>query len=292
MPKCEICPRKCGADRENGELGFCKAGALPIAARAGIHMWEEPCISGTDGSGTVFFSGCSLRCRFCQNHQISTSLYGKEITVKRLKEIFFELCEQNVHNINLVNPTHFTDSIIEALDEPLPVPVVWNSSGYERAETLKKLEGKIQIYLPDLKYSDNSLAKKYSSAPDYFETATQAIREMYRQTGNYEFDGNGILKKGVIIRHLILPEALENTYGVIDYVSGNYSSEKVLFSLMSQYTPCGDISEFPELTRRITSEEYEKAVGYMYLCGIDNGFVQELSSAKEEYIPPFNLEGI
>lgn len=266
-------------------------GENPVISRAALHYWEEPPISGTNGSGTVFFSGCNLQCKFCQNKEISRGGIGKEVSAQRLREIYFDLIEQGAHNINLVTATHFVNAVKESLSEPLPVPVVYNCGGYESVETLKTLEGKIQVYLPDLKYSDNALALKYSNAPNYFETATDAIIEMYRQVGDCEIDENGIIKKGVIIRHLILPNQLENTKGVIDWVSRNFSQGEVLFSLMSQFTPNGECDE-DELSRRLNQDEYDEIAQYLFDSGIEDGFMQELSSASEEYIPPFDLTGV
>ncbi len=291
---CNLCPRKCNAKRgaltENGK-GFCNMGENPVIARAGLHFWEEPPISGTRGSGTVFFSGCNLQCEFCQNREISTGCFGKEVSVERLKEIYKELILQGAHNINLVTPSHFINKIAHSLDESLPVPVVFNSSGYENTESLKLLEGKIQIYLPDLKYGNNSLGLKYSKAPNYFETATKAIKEMYRQVGDYAINDEGIMEKGVIIRHLILPNHIENTKRVIDWVRDNFTEGQVLFSLMSQFTPLKNSVE-NDLNRRLTQEEYDTCAQYLFNSGIEEGFMQELSSAKEEYIPPFDLSGV
>lgn len=293
---CNDCPRKCNAERKaltHKGKGFCHMGENPVIARADLHFWEEPPISGTNGSGTVFFTGCNLQCVFCQNEKISRGKFGKEITVKELKEIYKELISKGAHNINLVTGTHFIKAIRESLDDTLPVPVVYNCGGYESVEALKTLEGKIDIYLPDLKYSDNTLAKRYSNAPDYFETATQAIKEMYRQVGNPVFDSNGIMQKGVIIRHLILPGQLKNTKRVIDWVCENFKEGQVLFSLMSQFTPIKSCN-IDSLDRRLTREEYEEIEEYLYSSGIEDGFMQELSSASEEYVPPFetgeNLE--
>lgn len=293
MSVCNICPRKCNAERplaENGE-GFCGLGEAPKIARAALHFWEEPPISGENGSGTVFFSGCNLGCIFCQNKKISRGRFGKTVTPERLKEIYNGLIEKGAHNINLVTPTHFANAVLESLEPKLSVPVVYNCGGYESVETLKKFEGKIQIYLPDMKYADNALAKKYSAAPDYFETAKKAIAEMYRQTGKYEIGDDGIMKKGVIIRHLILPGQLENTKRVIDWVKNTFAPGEVLFSLMSQFTPVEGCNK-DELYRRLTKDEYDEIADYLFESGIEDGFMQELSSAKEEYIPPFNLEGV
>lgn len=294
MSFCNICPRKCNAERlpiaENGE-GFCGLGGAPKIARAALHFWEEPPISGENGSGTVFFSGCNLGCIFCQNKKISRGRFGKTVTPERLREIYEELINKGAHNINLVTPTHFADAVLASLEPKLSVPVVYNCGGYESVETLKRFEGKIQIYLPDIKYSDNVLAKKYSAAPDYFETAKAAVKEMYRQTGKYDIGDDGIMKKGVIIRHLILPGQLENTKKVIDWVKNEFAPGEVLFSLMSQFTPVEGCNT-DELYRRLTKDEYSEIADYLFESGIEDGFMQELSSAKEEYIPPFDLEGV
>ena len=288
---CNICPRRCNVDR-SVKTGFCGQKNVLRVARAAGHFWEEPCIRGAGGSGTVFVSGCNLRCVFCQNSQISSGGFGKDISVKKLKEIYERLIDFGVDNINLVTPTHFTDLIIESLDEELPVPVIWNSGGYDSVETIKKLEGKIDVYMPDLKYMNSETARKYSSAPDYPETAVSAITEMFNQVGKSRFDSDGMLKKGVLIRHLILPGNVENTLDVIDWVSDNFNSGDVLFSLMRQYTPPAFDTGFKELSRRVTDAEYERCEDYMYLAGIEDGFVQDISSAESEYTPPFNLEGV
>lgn len=290
---CSICPRQCGAKREDETgSGYCGAGYMPRIARAAPHYWEEPPISGDRGSGAVFFSGCNLRCVFCQNYDISAGGFGKTVTPARLRGIFDGLIAQGVHNINLVTAAHFLDSVLEALEPPLPVPVVWNTSGYESVESLKKLEGKVQIYLPDMKYCDCEAAAKYSAAPDYPETAKAAILEMFRQVGPYELDGDGMMKSGIIIRHLVLPGNLENTFSVIDWVEDTFGPGDVMFSLMSQYTPAGRAADFPELRNRLSEHEYNMAKAYMEAAGIEDGFFQELSSAKEEYTPPFDLTGV
>ncbi|MBR6950157.1 MAG: 4Fe-4S cluster-binding domain-containing protein [Oscillospiraceae bacterium] len=291
MTVCTLCPRCCGADRE-AAAGFCRSGTEPRLARAALHLWEEPCISGTRGSGTIFFSGCSLRCVYCQNGKISAGNYGKTVSVRRLREIYSELIDQGAHNINLVNPTHWTEAVIASLEGGLPVPVVYNTGGYDSVETLRRLEDLVDIYLPDMKYADGALAGQLSSAPDYPETARAAIREMVRQTGPYELDDEGLLLRGTVIRHLILPGHVENTLRVIDWVADCFPPGTVLFSLMSQYTPCGDLSRWPELQRRLTQEEYDLCREYLDASGIEDGFFQELSSAEEEYIPPFDLTGI
>ena len=297
MKPCRDCIRKCGVNRPetlNGEgtFGFCRCPRSPVVARAMLHRWEEPCISGKNGSGAVFFSGCNLRCVFCQNYEISSRIQGKEITVERLREIYLELIAQGAHNINLVTPGHYTEAILTSLEQPLPVPVVYNSNGYDSVETLRKLDGKIQIYLPDLKYSDNALAQKYSHAPDYFETATAAIGEMFRQTGPYKMTDDGMLESGVVIRHLILPGQLENSLRVIDYVAHQFKRGDILFSLMRQYVPHGEIKNFPELSRRVTDEEYEQVEQYLFDSPLEDGFVQEKESAEEEFIPAFDNSGV
>lgn len=293
MTVCNICPRNCGANRnDNTGNGYCGAGLMPRVARAAPHFWEEPCISGTSGSGAVFFSGCNLRCVFCQNHDISTGAIGRIVTPERLREIFFELIAQGVHNINMVTAAHYLDGVLAALGDGLPVPVVWNSGGYESIESIKKLSGKVQIYLPDMKYSDSAAARRYSAAIDYPEVAKAAIVEMVRQIGRYEIDDNGIMRRGVIIRHLVLPGNLDNTLGVLDWISETFKPGEVLVSLMSQFTPVGDLTKFPELQKRLTPDEYAAAMSYMDICGLTEGYRQELSSAKEEYTPPFDLTGV
>ena len=252
----------------------------------------EPCISGKNGSGAVFFSGCNLRCVFCQNYEISSRVQGKEISVARLCEIYEELIAQGAHNINLVTPGHYTEAILASLEKPLPVPVVYNSNGYDSLESLRKLDGRIQVYLPDLKYADNALAARYSHAPDYFETAAAAIDEMFRQTGPYEMDSDGMLKRGVAVRHLILPGQVENSLRVIDYIAGHFHPGDILFSLMRQYVPHGRIESFPELNRRVSDEEYEQVEQYLFDSPIEDGFVQEEESAREEFIPAFDNSGV
>lgn len=289
MALCTICPRQCRRPRPEG---FCRMGQAPRLARAALHQWEEPCISGTRGSGTVFFSGCSLRCVFCQNREISAGDYGREVSVERLRDIFEELIAQGAHNINLVNPTHFAAAIARALEQPLPVPVIYNTGGYDRVETLRMLEGKVQVYLPDMKYALPEPAARYSGADDYPQVAKAAIREMVRQTGPYQIQEDGLLTQGVLIRHLILPRNLQNTRRVIDWVADTFPKGMVLFSLMSQYTPCGDLSRVPEIDRRLTRREQQAAEEYLFTAGIEDGFVQERTAAKQDYIPPFDLTGV
>lgn len=288
--KCNVCPRKCGVVRNSG---FCGMGAAPVVARAALHHWEEPCISGDNGSGTVFFSGCSLKCVYCQNYKISHDDFGEEITILQLRDIFENLIAQGAHNINLVNPTHFTESIIMALTtgERLKVPVIYNSSGYDRVESLRKLDGLVDVYLPDLKYVDSRISDKYSSASNYFEAASAAILEMYRQTGLPDFDDKGIIKRGLIIRHLIIPGQTEQSKKVLDWIKENLP-EGVMVSLMCQYIPCGEAEKFPEINRRITEEEYQSVMDYLFKLDLLDGYIQELESADEEYIPDFDLQGI
>lgn len=293
MSKCYLCPRACGADRAAGQRGFCGQGDELVIARAAPHYGEEPCISGTWGSGTVFFSGCNLHCVFCQNREISLEGRGTKISVSRLAEIFLELQDEDVHNINLVTPTHFADKIVQALKiADLKIPVVWNSGGYESVETLKSLEGLVQVYMPDLKYTSRENAARYSEALNYPEAARAAIDEMYRQTGPYVMGDDGLLKRGVLIRHLILPGQLDDAFDVIDYVSEHFPKNSVLLSLMSQFTPLADRERYPELNRGITQEEYERAESYLMLSGIENGYFQELSSATDEMIPAFDGTGV
>lgn len=289
---CNLCPRNCGALRtETAGEGVCRMPAVPVLARAALHQWEEPPISGTRGSGTIFFSGCSLKCAFCQNEQISRDCFGKPVTLDRLREICTELIGQGAHNINLVNPTHYAHVIAQLLQEPLPVPAVWNTGGYDKVETLRPLEGKIDIYLPDLKYVEAGPAGRYSNAPDYPEVAKAAILEMFRQTGPCRFGADGLLKKGVIIRHLVLPGQLEAAKEVMDWVKNTFAPGDVLFSLMSQYIPYGHASDFPEINRPLRRGEARKAEEYMALLELD-GFTQEQASASEQYIPSFDLTGV
>ena len=293
ITSCQLCPRECNADRTKGE-GFCGGGGNIKIARAALHQWEEPCISGKNGSGTVFFSGCPLKCCFCQNYKISAENYRKEITVQHLAEIFLNLQEQNAHNINLVSPTQYVPWIILALDlvkPKLKIPVVYNSGGYESIETLRSLQDYIDIYLPDLKYMNQEISKKYSNADDYFEVAAAAITEMYNQVGGVSFDDDGILKKGMIIRHLTLPNNRVDSIRIMEWISKTFPKNDILISLMSQYTPFYHSNYYKEINRRISTFEYNSVVDKAVSLGLD-GFMQEKSSAKEEYTPEFNLEGI
>ena len=292
--KCQDCPRACGADRESGQTGFCRAGALPVVARAAAHFGEEPCISGTRGSGAVFFSGCSLGCVYCQNHEISRGGEGKTVTVSGLRDIFLRLRDSGVHNINLVTPSHFARPIAQALDGlELGIPVVWNSSGYESVEALRRMEGLVQIYLPDFKYSASAPAQKYSLAADYPKVAAAAIDEMFRQVGVYRMDENDLLQSGVLIRHLILPGLIDNSIGVLNWVAEHFPMGGVLFSLMSQYTPMPGVgSKFPELARPITQETSEMMYGYLLKVGIEDGYYQDTESCGDDMIPAFDGTGV
>lgn len=287
---CNLCPRSCGAERDwETPGGVCAMPAGPVVAKAMLHQWEEPCLVGERGAGTVFFSGCNLRCCFCQNGGISHGGFGKPVTARRLREIFEELIAQGAACIDLVTPTQFTPAILEALAKPVPVPVVWNSGGYERAETLRLLEGKVQVYLPDLKYALPGPAGAYSGAADYFDWAAPALREMFRQTGPYVMK-NGLLKSGVLIRHLMLPGQMENTRRCIDFVAETFRPGDVLFSLMSQYTPQPGAAG--PLARHVTRGEYAAAAAYLENCGVTDGYLQERTSAREEYTPAFDLTGV
>lgn len=290
--QCRLCPRKCGVDRKQAR-GFCGVGDRPVVARAFLHQWEEPCISGSRGSGTVFFSGCNLKCVFCQNYSISQEYFGKEVSTRQLGEIYLSLQHQGAHNINLVNPAHFALQIRESIQkvQGLEIPVVYNTGTYEEVETLKSLEGLVDIYLPDLKYMDSDTAARYSGAADYFQKASKAILEMYRQVGAAAFDEEGMMKKGLIIRHLMLPGMSSESIRVLKWIRENLPDD-VLVSLMSQYTPCYRSSRYPEIHRRITRREYDRVVEAFLEMGFDNGYVQERESAVEAYIPDFNLEGI
>lgn len=288
--RCELCPRRCGALRtETDGKGWCRLPAAPVIARAGLHHWEEPAISGSRGSGAVFFTGCVLGCVFCQNGPISHENFGRAVSVSRLREIFSQLIAQGAHNINLVSPTPYALAIRQALEEPLPVPVVWNTGGYERVETLRAMEGRVQIWLPDLKYADSGLAARYSGAADYFQVATAAIEEMYRQTGDYVME-DGLLKRGVLIRHLVLPGHLDNTRRVLDWIAATFRPGQVLVSLMRQYTPTSNMTGV--MARRVTGSEYRAAVSYMANCGIVDGFTQEADSAQKLYTPAFDGQGV
>ena len=290
IEKCEICPHNCKVNRLEGKVGRCKATDKVKIALASVHNFEEPCISGTNGSGTVFFSNCNLKCVFCQNYKISQQGLGKEISIEELADIFIEQQNKKVENINLVTPTMYIYHIIEAIKiarkKGLNIPIVYNTNGYENVETIKKLNGYIDIYLPDLKYYDNDLAFKYSGVKNYFENATEAIKEMYNQVGAPVLDENGIMKKGVIIRHLVLPNNLQNSKDVLKWINDNIDN-KVFVSVMAQYFPTHRAKDFPELNRKLTKEEYEEIENFLYSLNLDNGYIQELGEHDEEYVPDF-----
>lgn len=289
--KCMICPRNCGAQRE-AVIGLCGAGNKIKVARAAPHFWEEPCLSGENGSGTVFFSGCNLGCIFCQNYDVSHRAFGKEVDGVQLMRIFDRLIEKGVHNLNLVTPSHFTPMLAKVLREyNSPVPVIWNSSGYEKAESLKILEGLVDIYLPDIKYFDSAPALKYSGAADYFEYASEAVLEMHRQVGGVELDENGIAQKGLIIRHLVLPGNISQAVKVFEWVSDNLPAETYI-SVMRQYTPFGKAKEIPPVNRRLSKREYSIVKEKILAMGFENCFFQSSQSAEESFIPNFDLEGV
>lgn len=288
--KCNICPRRCGADRENGSLGFCGASNKIRIARAALHFWEEPCLSGKNGAGTVFFSHCNMKCVYCQNYRISTRGAGHEVSIGELAEIFLDLQSRGANNIDLVTPTHYALDIAEAVKKAknsgLHIPVLYNCGGYESVETLKRLEGIIDIYMPDMKYYRDKYAVKYSSAPRYFETACAALEEMYRQTGAVVLDKNGIMQSGVIVRHMMLPGLMLDTKKIMDYLFDTYGNN-IYISLMSQYTPLKNVERFPELNRKIDMKKYNSIVDYCMNRGMENVFIQEGSAAKESFIPCF-----
>lgn len=286
---CALCPRECGVDRSKGELGLCRMPAGIKAARAMLHFGEEPPICGDFGTGAVFFSGCTLRCRYCQNGEISLGGKGVALSSQGLREIFLRLIDEGAQSIDLVTPTHFLPDILPALTPKLSVPVVYNCGGYERVETLRELEGLVDVYLPDFKYSDNALAARLSGARDYFEVCTAALREMYRQTGKARYE-DGQMVRGLLVRHLVLPGYLDNTFGVLEELARLFPKGDVPLSLMSQYVPTGNLPA--PLNRRLTAEEYAAALSWMKLCGLRLGYAQELSAATTELLPEFNFEGI
>ena len=292
---CNLCPRECDVDRGLGKIGFCKVPNRIKVARAELHFWEEPCISGEEGSGTVFFSGCNLRCVYCQNRKIAEGVYGKEITVDRLAAVFLELQEKGANNINLVTPSHYVLQIIDALKmaktKGLEIPVVYNSSAYEKVETLKLLEGLVDVYLPDFKYMDEALSEKYSRAKTYPGIAKKAIEEMIRQVGNAKFNEKDMLIKGVVVRHLVLPGYVEDSKRVIKYLYETYKND-IYISILSQFTPLEGLENYPEINRKLTEEEYDEVVDYAIELGVENGFIQEGDVAKESFIPDFDGQGV
>ena len=287
LEKCMICPHNCGINRLDGQVGRCKSKDTVKIALYSTHNFEEPCISGKKGSGTVFFSNCNMNCVFCQNYEISQQGKGKEISIQELAEIFIKQQEKDVENINLVTPTSYVPQIIEAIkiarEKGLKIPIVYNTNGYEKAETLKMLEGYIDIYLPDLKYSDDILAKRLSKVDNYFEIATSAIKEMYRQTGKFVFDEDGIMQKGMIIRHLVLPNHILNSRRVLKWINDNMND--VYVSVMAQYFPTYKAKEIEDINRKLTKEEYEEIENYLYRLNLENGYIQELGEHEEEYVP-------
>lgn len=292
---CRLCPRECTADREQGELGYCRMPSEPYVARAALHYWEEPCISGTEGSGAVFFSGCTLRCVFCQNYEIAAGTAGKKVCVERLAEIFLELQEQGANNINLVTAGHFLPSVIRALQraegQGLKIPVVYNTGGYEKADMLRQLEGLVDIWLPDYKYESARLAGRYSHAPDYPEHAKEALREMVRQAGAPVYDSRGIMQRGVIVRHLVLPGCVYDSKDVLEYLHDTWG-EQIWISIMRQYTPMPQVRGFPELDRSVTEEEYKEIVDYACFLGMKQVYVQTEDCDRESFIPAFDYRGV
>lgn len=290
--KCNMCPHKCLVNRENNKHGFCNAGSKIKIALADVFHYEEPCISGKNGSGAVFFSNCNLRCVYCQNYEISSGGKGKEITVQELADIFLRLQEKNVNNINLVTPTIYAmqikGAIILAREKGLNIPIIYNSSGYESIDTLRTLEGYIDVYLPDLKYASDDIAYKYSGIKNYVEKATSAILEMYRQVGKVKFNDGGIIKKGLIIRNLILPNNTKNTKKVLEWISNNLGNDTYV-SIMAQYFPTNRANEFNEINRKITRREFDIIEKSLYELGFDNGYIQSLGKCEEKYVPKFNL---
>ncbi len=294
LTNCTLCPRNCGIDRSES-VGFCGATDKIKVARAALHFWEEPCISGTHGSGTVFFSGCNLACCYCQNHNISTQGFGKEITRQRLSEIFLELQNMNAHNINLVTPTPYLPLITEAIDavrNKIHIPFVANMGGYENPKTIESLKGYIDIFLTDVKYKSSELSMRYSKAPDYFEYSISALEQMLKNCGKPKLNRNGIMQSGVIVRHLVLPGCRHDSFDVLKELKSRFGTDSFILSLMSQFTPNGQLENFPELNRRITSFEYNSVTDLALELGFTNAYIQEKSSATEEYTPPFDLSGV
>lgn len=292
LEKCEICPHRCKINRIDGKIGRCKSTDKIKIALVSVHNYEEPCISGENGSGTVFFSNCNLNCVFCQNYEISQQGLGKEITIQQLADIFINQQNKGVENINLVTPTSYVIQIIEAIkiarSKGLKIPIVYNTNGYENIETIKMLDGYIDIYLPDLKYIDNDIGKKYSKIDNYFEVASKAIKEMYNQVGKYKFDNRGIMQRGIIIRHLILPNNIENSKKVLKWIEQNMPQD-IYVSIMAQYFPTYKAKEICELDRKLTIDEYEEVENYLYSLNLENGYIQELGEHEEEYVPKWTL---
>ncbi len=295
LSDCTLCPRNCHVDRTIGRKGYCRETDELVVARAALHMWEEPCISGEKGSGTVFFSGCPVGCVYCQNRQIARGIVGKKITIERLAEIFLELQAQGANNINLVTPTHYVPQIIQAVTiaraNGLRLPIVYNSGGYEKTETLALLDGIVDIYLPDFKYISPVIAKKYSNCADYFNFASAAIKEMLRQVGEPAFDLNGMMTKGVIVRHMTLPGFLQDSKDVIAFLNTAFGNS-IFISIMSQYTPMPAMQQYPEINQALSPADYEELCGYAVSLGVENGFVQDGETALESFIPEFDETGV
>lgn len=289
--KCNLCPRNCNVDRTKGELGYCKAPHNLVIARYSLHEWEEPIISGTNGSGTIFFSYCNLRCCFCQNYQISEQHIGKNVTIKEFSDICIALQEKGATNINLVSPTPYVDLIIKGLKlakkKGLKIPIVYNTSGYENVETIKSLKGLIDIYLPDFKYYDDTLALKYSKCPNYFKYASSSIEEMVSQVASPQIDESGIMKKGVIVRHLVIPNNIDDSKKIIKYLFNKYQ-DKIYFSIMNQYTPVRKL-KYEELNKTLTNQEYDEVINYAYDLGVRKAFIQEGETGECSFIPDFNI---
>lgn len=291
---CTLCPRKCNIDRTAGQTGFCSMPDTVKVARASLHMWEEPCISGSYGSGTVFFTGCNLKCVFCQNHTIAVGGTGKEVTIEALADLFLMLQGENAHNINLVTPSHYAPgiakAIIRAKENGLTLPIVYNTSGYDSVQTLSLLDGLVDIYLPDFKYVSSTLSAKYSHARDYFDVAKESLHEMMRQVGTPVFDGN-IMQKGIIVRHLVLPGNVADSKDVLKYLYETYG-DHIFISIMNQYTPLPHVAKYPELNRKVTEAEYDEIVNFAIDLGIENGFIQDGETADESFIPEFDFTGL
>ena len=296
MQNCTLCPRNCHADRLHGQVGYCGQTMTLTAARAALHLWEEPCLSGSQGSGTVFFSGCNLRCVFCQNHNIAIGTAGHSISLERLTDIFLELEAKGAHNINLVTPTHFLPQIAYSLERAktkgLSIPIVYNTSSYEKIDALRLLDGLIDIYLPDFKYYSSDLSLRYSHAADYFEIASAAISEMYRQIGTPVIDtSSGLMKRGIIVRHLLLPDQAKDSKKILRYLHSTYG-DHIFVSIMNQYTPLSQVADIPELNCIVTPEAYQRIVSFAQQIGIEQGFIQEGETSLESFIPEFDGEGL
>lgn len=291
---CTLCPKHCGVNRASGGTGFCGMPASIQVARASLHMWEEPCISGTNGSGTVFFTGCNLKCVFCQNHTIAIGKKGREVSVSQLADLFLMLQDKGAHNINLVTPSHYAPGIAEALrlakKQGLYLPIVYNTSGYDSVSTLSLLDGLVDVYLPDFKYVSQELSKRYSHAADYFEVAKASLAEMFRQVGSPVFAGD-MLVKGIVVRHLLLPGCTEDSKDVIEYLHATYG-DNIFISIMNQYTPLPHVAAFPEINRKVTPAEYDEVVDFAIDLGVENGFIQEGDTAEESFIPEFDFTGL